>query len=374
MRVLILTCNTGEGHNSAAKAVKEELDRRGVYCEIADSLAFLSPKASNFICKWHVRLYKKAPTLFGIGYKAAEYSESRSKKHKSSMFLQIVSKGASKLNAKLTKGNYDAIVCTHPFSAFTVTRAIKKYHITQKTYFIATDYTCSPGVSSSRLDYYIIPHESLYQEFENHGIAREKLFAGGIPVKNKKGVTRTREESRKNLLIPDGKRVILLMCGSMGCGPMKIIARKLSTLIKDEEKLVVICGNNKALYKSLRMLDDPGRVRILGYTRNIPDYMNVAELLLTKPGGLSTTEAAQNKLPMILIDAVSGCETHNMKFWVENKMALTSDDYDELCGYVRSLMDNEDSMSYIKKNIEEKFSFDSVTKIAEFIISNEKTS
>ena len=69
MRVLILSCNTGEGHNSAARAVKEQFDNAKTVCEIADALAFLSPKASTFICKWHVRLYKKAPVLFGIGYK-----------------------------------------------------------------------------------------------------------------------------------------------------------------------------------------------------------------------------------------------------------------------------------------------------------------
>ncbi len=370
MRVLILTCNTGEGHNSAAKAIKEELDKMNVDSEIADSLAFLSKKASDFISRWHIRLYKKAPTLFGMGYKAAEYTDKRSKKHEASSLLKLISKGATKLLIKLKEGEYDAIVCTHPFSALTVTRAKRKYNIPQKTYFISTDYTCSPGVSGSRLDYYVTAHESLMDEFEDRGIAREKLFTGGIPVKCRGEMERTREESRKNLLIPDKKRVILLMCGSMGCGPMKVIARKLSSLILDNEYLVVICGNNKKLYQSLKMLDDPGRVRVLGYTRNVPDYMNVAELLLTKPGGLSTTEAAQNKIPMILIDAVSGCETHNLNFWVKNKMALTSENYDELCNYVRRLMDDESAMKYLIKNIEDNFNFNSASKIANFIVSN----
>lgn len=367
MRVLILTCNTGEGHNSAAKAIKDVFDKNDIYCEIADSLAFLSPKASDFICNWHVRLYKKAPALFGLGYKISELNSTRKGNSKVSMFLKTVSKGATKLSLKLAEGEYDVIICTHPFSALTVTRAKRKYGIKQKTYFVATDYTCAPGVSASRLDYYIIPHDTLCDEFENAGIPREKLFAGGIPVNLKISDTKSPEESKKNLLIPEEKRVILLMCGSMGCGPIKLIARKLSSLVKDDEMLVVICGNNRKLYQSLRILDDPGRVRVLGFTRNVPDYMNAAELLFTKPGGLSTTEAAQNKLPMILIDAVSGCETHNMRFWTENEMALTSENADELCSFMRKLMDDEKALKALKNNIDQKFASDSATRIFDFI-------
>lgn len=363
MRVLILTCNTGEGHNAAARAVKEIFDRSGVYCETADSLAFVSQKASNFICKWHVRLYKKAPMLFGIGYKAAEFTD-RSER---TMLYEIMAQGARRLRKKLAECNCDTVVCMHPFSAMTLTHAVKKYKLALHTYFVATDYTCSPGVSSSRLDYYIIPHESLKGEFEKRGIPANKLFAGGIPVSDKLVSGKTALQSKQDLLIPTEKRVILLMCGSMGCGPIKLIARKLSALIKDDEQLVVVCGNNQKLYRSLKILDDPGRVRILGFTRNVPDYMNAAELLLTKPGGLSTTEAAENHLPMILISAVEGCETHNMNFWVKNGMALTDRNPDVLCSYVRNLMDNKDALNNMRKKLEERFSYSSSDKICDFI-------
>ncbi|MEE0867438.1 MAG: glycosyltransferase [Clostridia bacterium] len=363
MRVLILTCNTGEGHNSAARALKEAFDKADIYCEIADSLSFLSPKASNFISKWHVRLYKKAPVLFGLGYKAAEITD----KSERSMLYEIMSKGAHKLNKKLSECRCDTIICTHPFSAMTLTRTIKKFKPDVRSYFVATDYTCSPGVSASRLDYYIIPHETLCGEFERHGISPEKLFSGGIPVTEKIVSGKTPAESKTDLLIPPEKRVILLMCGSMGCGPIKLIARKLSATIKDNEQLVVICGNNKKLYQSLKILDDPGRVRILGFTRNVPDYMNAAELFVTKPGGLSTTEAAERHLPMVLINAVSGCETYNLNFWVKNNMALTSDSADGICSSVRMLMGNEDERKKLRDTLAKNFSCSSSKRIYEFI-------
>lgn len=370
MRVLILSCNTGEGHNSAARALKEVFDENGVYCEIADSLAFFSKKASNFISKWHVRLYKKAPSLFGLGYKAAEFTDSR---HKHSSLYNTICKGARKLIKKVEESNIDTVICTHPFSAITLTRAIKKYRLSlDKTYFISTDYTCSPSVNQSELDYYIIPHESLRDDFILRGIPDGKLFPGGIPVSKKVHTSLSKEESKNELSIPQNKRVILLMCGSMGCGPMKVIARNISKQLKDDEYFVVICGSNRDLYQKLKFLDDPGSVRILGFTRNVPLYMNSADLLLSKPGGLSTTEAAENNLPMILIDAVAGCETHNMKFWVENSMAQTRDSIDELCVLVRSLLDDGEQLSLMKKNLTDNFSSSSAERIYSFVTKNAK--
>ena len=370
MRVLILTCNTGQGHNSAANALKELFDDANIYCEICDSLAFLSPKASKFICNWHTRLYKNAPVLFGLGYKKAEHTAS---KHKKSMLYEIVGKGAKKLRQKVHDGRIDTVICTHPFSAMTLTRAVRKYRVKlDKTYFISTDYTCSPGVGTSNLDYYIIPHDSLRQDFTQSSIPEEKLFAGGIPVSKKVHTFLSKEEIFRHLSIPENKRVIVLMCGSMGCGPIKFIARRISKLLKDDEYLVVICGSNRHLYQKLRSLEDPGSVRILGYTRNVALYLNCAELLLTKPGGLSTTEAAEKNLPMVLIDAVAGCETHNMNFWVSNGMAKSCDDTEGLCALVRNLMDNPSELEVIRSNLKKNFSYSSSEKIFNFVLQNSK--
>jgi processive 1,2-diacylglycerol beta-glucosyltransferase len=284
-----------------------------------------------------------------------------------------VCKGARKLKAKVEAGGFDTVICTHPFSATTLTRAIKKYGLKlDKTYFVSTDYTCSPGVSGVDMDYYIIPHESLAEDFIEKGIEKEKLFAGGIPVSNRVNSHLSKKESKRELSIGENKRVILLMCGSMGCGPMKLIASKLSKCLKDDEYLVVICGSNHKLFQKLRVLEDPASVRVLGFTRNVPLYMNSAELLLTKPGGLSTTEAAHNHLPMILIDAVAGCETHNMNFWVNNKMAQTREDTTQLCELVRSLMDNEEELGAMRKKLEEAFSLSSAEKLVNFVKENHR--
>ena len=371
MRVLILSCNTGEGHNSAARAVKESLERASVECEIDDALAFLSPKASNFICKWHVRLYKKAPAIFGIGYKAAE--KTMPDKLDRSMLYEIMAKGAKKLAARIQEYGCESVVCTHPFAAMMLTKATMKYKVRVRSSFVATDYTCSPGVSESRMDYYFIPHKSLIGDFSGHNIPRESIIPTGIPVSRKFYSEKEPLESKNALNIPPHKKTILFMCGSMGCGPMKLIAKKLADIIKEDEFLVVICGSNIKLYKSLMKYHEENRVRIVGFTKNMPDYMNAAELMITKPGGLSTTEAAAKGLPMVLVDAVSGCETYNMRFWVENGMAKTNKN-SNIALTVRELLDSPDELGKMKYRVNESFSEIAADKLCDVLLESEKVS
>ena len=107
-----------------------------------------------------------------------------------------------------------------------------------------------------------------------------------------------------------------MMCGSMGCGPMKRLARQLARRMGPETTLTIVCGTNRRLYRRLtRRYRDDRRVQVLGYVEDMSALMDSANLCLTKPGGISTTEAAVKSLPMVLINAVSGCERYNLSYF-----------------------------------------------------------
>ena len=127
MRIFILSCNTGEGHNSAAKAIAEVLTARGIDSEITDGLAFLSPEVSKFISNWHVRIYKRAPLLFNAGYRMAENHDPAPED--ASMVYKALSLGAKKLYAALEAGRYDAVVSTHVFASLVMRRVCQDYPI-----------------------------------------------------------------------------------------------------------------------------------------------------------------------------------------------------------------------------------------------------
>lgn len=268
MRIFILSCNTGEGHNSAAKAIAEVLTARGIDSEITDGLAFLSPEVSKFISNWHVRIYKRAPLLFNAGYRMAENHDPAPED--ASMVYKALSLGAKKLYAALEAGRYDAVVSTHVFASLVMRRVCQDYPISIPHYLVATDYTCSPYVAEAQADGYFIPDEKLADEFARCGIPKERLIATGIPVRQIFFTPGSRSESRAALGIPADKRVALLMSGSMGCGPIKRLARRLTEMLPEDGMLIVICGHNEKLYESLLELGNRSNLRVLGFTRMSP--------------------------------------------------------------------------------------------------------
>lgn len=320
MKVLILSSNTGEGHNSAAKAVEEALVARGDTCHTVDALEYLSKRTSDFICGWHVRLYRRTPGLFNMGYKVVE----RSQNGKSdTVFASFLKGGAEKLAAAVRDGGYDCVLSTHPFSAYMFTAAVKKCGLNVRSAFIATDYTCSPPVDKTLMDTYFIPHEDVTEEFTTHYIPEEKVVATGLPVRQEFYTRYSKAAAKRALGLPENKRNILLACGSMGCGPLKDLTAKLSRVLPDDVHLTVICGSNAKLKKKLDSLKfKRNNVRILGFTKHINYYMDSAELIVSKAGGITCTEAMVKRLPMVVINAVGGCESYNRTFFISNGGAL----------------------------------------------------
>lgn len=328
-KVLLLSCSTGQGHNSCALAVKEYLEEQNVRCEIKDVFAFISTKVSNFMAWGHCFMYRHLPGLFRWGYR---YSE----KHpavfnEKSGIYKILTSGAEHIYQFIIREQFDGIVCTHPFSAMILTHILKGHSIQIKTAFIATDYTCYPGMESCNLQHYFVPSKCLVKEFEKSGIPRRNIIAAGIPV-CKKMYDRTDKADAKRLLgIGSKNKHLLVMCGSMGCGPIAKIVKYISKGLTEDMELSVICGTNKLLQRKLeKKYRQSEKIHIVGYTSQMSLYMDSADLLLTKPGGISITESAVKKLPMVFVDAVAGCEQYNIDFFVKMGAAVTSDSAKEL--------------------------------------------
>lgn len=369
MRVLILSCNTGGGHNSAAAAVKEYFDSMDISCDIMDALAFDSQRKSDFISWGHVFVYKRAPRLFGAGYK---YTENHPPKPgKQSVIYHIVKKGAESLHDFLTGegADIDVIVSTHIFASMILTEVKRKHPTSVKIYFIATDYTCSPGVDEIDADAIFIPHRALISDFTGNGIPEEKIIVSGIPVRRAFYERTAAAQAKRELGLPAHSRMVLMMCGSMGCGPLRELAFALSQNIPTDTVLVVVCGSNERLYEKFQKLSGLPNVFVIGFTRKISLYMDAASVILTKPGGLSTTEAATKGLPMVFIDAVPGCESKNMDFFVRNGFALTDSTVDGLASKVKELLTDSSRAERMSLALRESFEGYAAGKIGGYILS-----
>lgn len=340
MKALILSCNTGEGHNSCARAIKEYFESRGAVCDICDALCFISKGVSRFISGGHVFVYRHIPGLFRWGYR---FSEKHGEFFQEGSFTyRLMASGADKLHDYVTENGYDTLICPHVFPALMVTEMKKRWPSSVRSCFVGTDYTCSPGTIESRLDLYFMPDLRVMRGFERLFDMR-RAIESGIPVRQCFYGGQDKAAARKSLGIPEDGEHLLVMCGSMGCGPMKRLCAWLAEQLGERQYMTVVCGTNHSLENWLRLCY-AGRknIRVLGFIEEISLLMDSADLYLTKPGGISTSEAAAKALPMVLVDAVSGCERYNRDYFVRSGLAVTAENPKELARLcVRLLGDRE---------------------------------
>lgn len=351
MRTLILSCNTGEGHNSCAKAIEEYYIKQGKVCRIEDGLQFISPSFSRFITWSDVSIYKHLPRLFSWGYSKTE--KHTSVFHEDSLVYRMIAAGTDKLYQYICDNKFDRVICTHIFTSLMVSAVIRKYKISLVTGFVATDYTCYPGVKDCCLDYYFIPSEALRGEYEE-AVTSNKIVPAGIPIRQMFFQRMGKEEAKRQWGIPKEHKHLLIMCGSMGCGPIKKLSGSLSEKLKPDWDATIVCGTNHKLQEELEeIFQNNSNIHIHGYVRDMSSLLDSADLYLTKPGGLSVTEAALKGVPMVFVDAVAGCEEYNRIFFVKIGGAKSTAEVEELAENCIFLLESDDTRGEMAMRLEQ---------------------
>lgn len=349
MDALILSCSTGGGHNAAGAAIREELEARGHHVTMMDPYELVSHKLAQEIANVYVKMVQRSPHLFGLVYYLG--SLVRHVPGKSPVYYANIAV-AKKLKEYLEEHPADAVIMPHLYPAELVTYLKRQGETLPLTVFVATDYVCIPFTEETDCDYYVVPGERQMKDFIRWKIPKEKLLPYGIPVARAFDETVTKREARRalGLSTDEDKKYILLTGGSIGAGDIHRNIRILLNRLKKthiDGKLIVVCGNNERLYKQLEKeyvasdswkqklrrqakkyaslpvaWDDEGRVILLGRTKKMALYMRACDIFISKPGGLSSTEAAVAQVPYIHIRPIPGCETYNMRYFTKNGMSV----------------------------------------------------
>lgn len=329
MKVLLLSCSTGEGHNSAAKAYGDYLSSRGVESVFRDVLGF----AGKNVTQKASEIYNSTLSnhLFGIIYKLGS-AISDWTIGKSSPVYWANKKYCSRLGEYIDSNDFDAIVCSHIFAADAVTELKRRGRIKVPTMMIMTDYTMVPFTKDSDLDWYLTPHADVVDFCVEHGLSREKILPWGIPVRREFYPPKmTRDEARRICkkefgLLDTHKPWFLMMTGSMGYGKIKETVKEILKSFNDSVEAVVVCGFNNKLKNELSHIATRHRgIHVIGYTEKVSLLMDACDVLFTKPGGLSSTEAAVKNIPIIHTNPIPGCETANAEFFSTRFMSFYSD-------------------------------------------------
>ncbi|MGM9680071.1 MAG: glycosyltransferase [Eubacteriales bacterium] len=357
MEALILSCSTGGGHNAAGIAIARELARRGWKTAMLDPYALLSGSVDQIVGDVYVGIAQKSPRLFGKIYAAGDLV--RRIPWKSPVYL--INRGMTAVLADyLERHPVDAIFMPHVFPAEIITGMRAAGYRLPMTVFVATDYVCIPFTEETDCDCYMTPSPALTPDFLARGIPKHKIYPFGIPVRWEFADSVDRKTAAKRLGLSPDFEYLVLSGGSMGAGEMEadvaLIYRWLAA--HPNYRLIVICGSNQHLYDRLKGLyGTDNQILLLHSVDRMPDYLHLATVYMTKPGGLSSTEAAVAGVPLIHLSPIPGCEDRNLAFFADRGMSLSARCPDDLIPALERLLNPEtaDAMicaqrKYIRQN------------------------
>lgn len=224
--VLLLSCGTGEGHNSAASALGEALKAEGIPYEQKDPLSFGGSRAGERAASAYTLLIQRAPGAFNSLYKAGDKLSSPDRL---SPVYYANARRAQRLADYLREKAFTQVICTHLFAMEAMTAVRREGLSTVPCYGVLTDYTCIPFTEETRLDGYFIPHRDLVGQIAAKGLPEARLLPFGIPVRERFSQPVSRESARAALGIPQDKTMFLLMGGSAGCGHLEQVCQALLT-------------------------------------------------------------------------------------------------------------------------------------------------
>ena len=360
-----MSSGTGSGHNRAAEAIIEAWEAKGMKCKMYDILNFFSEKARETIINMYNGAVNSLAEGWGILYRTAEITD------KISFFAPTYwfnSTYAKKLYEHIKKEKYDAVVCTHMFSMETVTKLKREGYLKIPTFAVITDYAMYPFVAKTDVDYYFVSCPEVKAAFLEHDFSEDRIIVSGIPVSAKFSADLSKEEARKQLNLPVEGDVYLIMMGGTGFGN----ANELTDSILEKSPkayIVVFTGNNSKLKKEFEEeYSGSENVIALGFTDKVHLYMRAGDVLLTKPGGLSSTEACVANIPLVHTRAIPGLETDNLEYFIKKGMSATADSAEGFAELAYKLINDKVAATTMRKAQTENTNADSAKDIAEFIL------
>jgi processive 1,2-diacylglycerol beta-glucosyltransferase len=346
MDILILSISAGGGHMRAAQAVKDYIKKHylDINVEIVDWLKYINPVVDKVVIGGYIGTLKTTPSLYGKLYDMAEKEEGIS-----DISYTINRLLALRMEKLVTRENPKIVLCTHPFPLEVICYLKKKRKLNLKIISLLTDFAPHSFWIRDGADYYIVPNEDLIYEMKWKGVPQDKIFPFGIPIDERFSLNYDKDSIRKTLGLKN-KTTLLLMGGSLGMGELKEVFADLISSSLDIQ-LIAICGNNKKLKESLEASASSkhGRSIVLGYTREVPSLMAASDLLITKPGGLTVSEAMTMGLPIAVISPIPGQERQNARYLINSGMAVEFKKGDYLKGLISQLLASPVRLSHMKE-------------------------
>ncbi|AKS69660.1 diacylglycerol glucosyltransferase [Staphylococcus schleiferi] len=345
-KILIITGSFGNGHIQVTNSIIEELSHMNLeHLTVIEHDLFLEahPIMTSICKKWYINSFK----YFRRMYKAFYYSRPD---QLDKCFYKYY--GLNKLLNLLLKEKPDLILLTFPTPVMSV--LTEQFNMNIPIATVMTDYRLHKNWITPYSARYYLATEDLKDEFASVGIPRETLKVTGIPISARFEDRIDREVWLTQHHLDPKAQTILMSAGAFGVS--KGFEQMIQRIIDESPnaQVVMICGRNKELKRQLSKAFKGNRhVLILGYTNNMNEWMASSHLMITKPGGITISEALTQKVPMIFLNPAPGQELENALYFEQKAFGKIADTPSEAIDIVTHLTRHPNEINAMIQNMAE---------------------
>jgi processive 1,2-diacylglycerol beta-glucosyltransferase len=342
-RVLILSVSAGTGHVRAAEALEKVFRQRPGVAAVRniDALRFTNKLFRDFYSKLYIQLVQRAPTILGIVYRT---SDEPWKTDRMRLMLDRLNTGP--LERFIAKFNPDITVCTHFLPAEIISYLIGKGKLNAKLSIVVTDLDVHAMWLCRTFHRYFVALEESKEHLKVLGLPEHNITVSGIPIDPLFAKKEDPVALRIEAGLDPNRPLFLISAGAMGVSPAAGVLEGLSRL-RHPAQAVVVCGRNEDLKADLEKqaaaieAATPGlNFRVIGYTDEMHRWMQMSDLFIGKPGGLTTAECLASGLPMIIVEPIPGQEERNSDHLLEKGVALKCNEFTTLAYKIDNLLDD----------------------------------
>lgn len=353
-KIIIFYASYGGGHLSAAKSIETYFKNnyQNIDIKLIDCMKYINKTIEKISTAAYREMAKKVPWAWGKIYSDSQKGPLA---HISSRANAIM---AVKLLKLLKQENPDLIISTHPFGSQMCGYLKRKGKINSEIATILTDFKSHDQwlVENNYINYFFVSNNNMKYELMNRNIPEQKIFVTGIPVSEKFLKNYNKKEILNQLNFSENKKTILFFAGGeFGLGKSKTL-EIFEKLVSNFEniQIIAISGKNETMKNNfIKITNEYKRnnsVTILEFTDKVAQFMSVSTLVITKPGGLTSTEALTSNLPMLIINPIPGQEEENAEFLEENKVAIWLKKDDDINSILNILLNDENIIKKMKDN------------------------
>ena len=349
-KVLILYISKFSGHYRAAEALEAALLKMPVEVDVTkiNVLNYTNPILGRMINRAYMEVIKKKPEIWGNMYDNPEVMK------KTKKVREILHRfNMAKIGKMIKKYSPEIVYCTQAFPCGMVADYKKAFPLDITLVGVLTDHAPHSYWLYDEVDYYIAPSLETAERLKEKGVPNSKIKAFGIPVDPIFGVKQDKEKIRLSLGLDVARPTILIMGGSQGLGVIEEAVISLASDGEHDYQLIVAVGSNKKLFSKLEKHSRnlaPGKMKLFSYTKNVDILMDASDVVVTKAGGMTTSEALAKLLPMVIVMPIPGHERMNADHLVSKGAAVEVKDMALLHKKLNELFDYPEKLKKMSEN------------------------